>query len=65
MLVLMLTKQHKRLPPRRLQHGMRVFIYVRRMYVFYVWNCLCVCVYVYFKKRVVDNTYLTVNVLAS
>lgn len=51
MLVLMLSKQHKRPPPRRLQHGMRVFIYVRRMYVFYVWNCLCVCVYVYFKKR--------------
>ena len=58
MLVLMLSKQHKRPPLRRLQHGMRVFIYVRRMYVFYVWSCLCVCMYVYFKKiEVVDNTY--------
>lgn len=28
MLVLMLSKQHKRPPPRRLQHGMRVFSYV-------------------------------------
>lgn len=71
MWLLMLSKQHTRarLPPRRLQHGMRGFSCVRGMCVFMsgiviVYTSMFFCLFVLFLRRGMDNNYLTVNVMA-
>lgn len=63
MLILMLSKQHKRPPPRRLQHGMRVLV-MSEACMFFMSEIVFVYVRMFIKNRKVTDTYLTVDVLA-